>query len=413
MRYFSVLISLCVAAQLFGQEPEPYRFTSVKDLPATQVKDQGKTGTCWAFSGTSLIESELIRLGKNDTDISEMYVVRCIYAEKATNYIRRQGHTRFSEGGLAHDVFNVVNKYGLLPQKAYPGKQNDGPYDHSKIEVELKKICDDVIASGKSGTLPTDWLQRIDNYLNAQFGAVPASFMHEGKTYVPQSFRDALGIRATEFVTLTSFSHHPFFSSFILEIPDNFSNGSYYNVPLNDLIRCINYSVQSGYSVSWDADVSNKGFGPKHGLAIVPAVDWSKKSDVQKTNTFKYREPELQVSQDLRQQQFDIQETQDDHLMHITGIMNEPDAGIFYKVKNSWGEISDLKGYFYASEAYVRMNTIGITLNKEAIPVDLRRRLGLEEGMVAIEKGQRAPTPMPARPAEAPKPAVKENRIKE
>jgi bleomycin hydrolase len=385
MRLFVFILACSISSGLLAQEPEKYSFKTVKECAATEVKDQGKTGTCWAFSGSSLIESELMRLGITDVDASEIYIVRCIYQAKAENYVRRQGNARLTEGGLAHDVFMAIMKHGMMPQKAYPGKQK-GAYDHSNIEPELKKLCDEILASGKSGRLATAWQKRIEAYLNEQFGEVPKEFSYNDKKYSAQSYAVALGIEPQDFVTLTSFTHHPFYQSFVLEIPDNFSNGLYYNLPLNEMMRCINSAVQNGYTVSWDADVSNKGFAAKHGIAIVPKIDWEAKNDVQKTNTFKYRETEKSITQELRQELFDLQETQDDHLMHITGIVSESNtSGIFYRVKNSWGEISDLKGYFHASEAYLRLNTIGVTLHKSALPVDVRRRLGLEEGSVNIE----------------------------
>ena len=398
MRTYLFLLSFCLSFSLIGQEVEPYAFKPMKENPCTVVKNQGNTGTCWAFSGSSLLESELLRLGKTGADVSEIYTVRCIYRDKAENYVRRQGHAQFSQGGLAHDVFNAVKKYGVCPQEAYPGLQKDA-LNHSKIEPELMAVCDSLIAYGKSGNLPTDWLQRIDAYLDAQFGAAPKLFAYEGRQYTPESYRNQLGIRPEDYVTITSFTHHPMYSNFILEIPDNFSNGTYYNLPLNEMMRSMNFALQSGYTVSWDADVSNKGFAAKHALAIVPNTDWEKKNDAQKSNTFKVREPEKAITQEMRQELFDAQETQDDHLMHVVGLATETNtSGIFYKVKNSWGEISDMKGYFYASEAYMRLNTIAITLNRNAIPQDLRRRLGLEAGEVKIEDGKspmkRKPMPM-------------------
>jgi bleomycin hydrolase len=386
MRTIFLLSFLLGSNLLVAQEPEPYRFKTYKDNTCSAVKDQKNTGTCWAFSGSSLMESEILRTNKTaNVDVSEMYIVRCIYRDKAENYIRRQGKANLSQGGLAHDSFNAARKYGLVPQEVYPGTQGYN-YNHEKLEKDLKSRCDEILASAKNGRLPATWMQQIDGFLDEQFGKQPGKFTFEGKQYTPDTYRAALGIKTEDYITLTSFSHHPEYGNFILEIPDNFSNGTYYNLPLDELMRTINFVLQTGYTIAWDADVSNKGFSAKNGIAIVPAVDWEKKNDAQKSNAFKYREPQKQVTALMRQELFDVQETQDDHLMHIVGIQTEEGSGdIYYKVKNSWGEISDLKGFFYASEAYMRLNTIGITVNKYAIPLDIRKRLGLEPGPVNIE----------------------------
>ncbi len=350
---------------------------------------------CWAYSAASLIESELLRLGKSAADVSEIYIVRCIYREKALNYIRRQGKANFSQGGLAQDAFHAAKKYGLLPQEAYPGKQGYA-YDHRKIERELKSLCDSILSSTTSGRLPTDWIQLFDNRLNDFFGVVPETFTYQEQVHTPESFKALLGVRPEDYITITAFSHHPAYQGFVLEIPDNWANNIHYNLPLNDLMRATNYALQGGYTLAWDADVSNIGFSEKHGLAIVPAIDWEKKNDAQKNYTFKSREPQKFVTPEMRQDLFDLQETQDDHLMQIVGLAEEETTkDIYYKVKNSWGEVGKLKGFLFASEAYLRLNTIGLTLHKNALPADLRKRLGLEPGFVAIESERPAPKPKP------------------
>jgi bleomycin hydrolase len=402
MRRLSILLLLLAyTLQVTAQEPEPYKFKTYKDNSCTAIKDQKNTGTCWAFSGSSLMESELMRINKGkQVDVSEMYIVRCIYRDKAENYIRRQGKANLSQGGLAHDAFHAARKYGLVPQEVYPGLQGYN-YNHVSIEKDLKSLCDEILAGAKNGRLAADWLSRIDIFLNEQFGKAPKSFNYGGNEYTPESYRGFLGIRTEDYITLTSFTHHPDFSNFILEIPDNFSNGTYYNLPLDEMMRTINFVLQTGYTIAWDADVSNKGFSSKNAIAIVPAIEWEKKNDAQKTNSFKYREPQKQVTAEMRQQLFDEQETQDDHLMHMVGIVTEEaTSDIYYKIKNSWGEVGEMKGYFNASEAYVRLNTIGITVNVNAIPLDIRKRLGLEPGAVNIE------TVRPDKKAKLQKPAA-------
>lgn len=393
------------------QKPEPYEFRPVKMLPATAVKDQQKTGTCWSFAASSLLESELMRMGKGEHNLSEMYTVRCIYRQKCENYVRRLGAAQFGQGGLIHDKLNAIQKYGLMPESAYPGRKNPSqPFDHTAIETTLKTLCDTFIAQAKRNELADDWMMQIEKTLDKEFGPVPTTFVYQGVQYTPTSFRDFLGIKPDHYVHLTSFTHHPFWTYFVLEIPDNFSNGQYYNLPLNDLMRCLNHALQNGYTVAWDADVSNPGFSAKEGLAIVPDIDWKSRTPEQAAAVFKYWEPEKVVTQEMRQRAFDRLETQDDHLMHITGMLNETQGGLFYAVKNSWGEISERKGYLYASNAYLRMNTISLTVHVNALPRDIQQRMGL---MPVPEGRTEAPIPGPATPPAQTQPRTRPESVPE
>jgi bleomycin hydrolase len=390
--------ALSMAAALFAlglaaQTAQPYEFKEFKNLPATPVKSQDQTGTCWAFSSASFLESEAIRLKKGEHNLSEMFVVRHIYRQKCDNYVRRQGRAQFGEGGLAHDLLNAVKAFGIVTEASYPGRKDPKkPYNHSQLEKNLKKKCDELVQQGQKGELAENWLSEIDRMLDEEFGPVPSKFTVDGLVFTPLTYRDFLGLKPDDYVTITSFAHHPFWEKFVLEIPDNWANGQFYNLPLSDLMRCANYSIQQGYTLEWDADVSNEGFSAKNGLAIVPATAWKDKDAAAQSNTFKYWEPQQTVTQESRQKLFDRQITMDDHLMHVTGILDETHTGVYYVVKNSWGEISDRKGYVYCSEAYVRQNTISFTVHKDALPVDIRRRLGLEAGDVTIEKAKPATT---------------------
>jgi bleomycin hydrolase len=364
--------------QSSGQSLEPYQFKEAKNLPATPVKNQERTGTCWAFSSASFLESEAERLGKGEQNLSEMYVVRQIYRQKCENFVRRQGDARLDEGGLAHDLIRVAGNTGMIPESVYPGRKDlSSPLDHHLLIKSLKNMCDQFVKAGKDGNLQENWLSKIDSVLDREFGPVPAEFKVGNQTMTPASYRDYLGIHPDDYVNITSFTHHPFYSTFILEIPDNFSNGSYYNLPLDELMQCLNYSLAHGYTVEWDADVSNRWFAAPKGLAIIPQKDWKDKSKEEQSATFKYWEPERKISQEYRQLMFDKQETQDDHLMHITGMVEEKHGTPFYVVKNSWGEISDLKGYVDVSEAYMRLNTLSFTVHKDAIPPAIRQKLGI------------------------------------
>lgn len=400
-----VLLFLFLVAGSIGQA-QNYTFKETTRLSATPVKNQEKTGTCWAFSTASFLESEVMRLGNGFVNLSEMFLVRHIYKQKCDNYVRRQGSARLSEGGLAHDALQVAAKYGLMPEQAYPGRKDPSkPLNHGALVKSLKSLCDNLVAQAIAGTLPADWPGQIDYILDEEFGPLPKNFEVDGKTYNPVTYRNMLGINPANYVTLTSFTHHPFYASFILEIPDNFANGLYFNVSLEDLMRCLNYSLLQGYTVDWDTDNSNTGFSGQKGIAIVPARDWKEKTPAEQAATFVRPESEMKVKQQNRQEMFDRQITQDDHLMQIVGIAQEANAGTFYIVKNSWGEISDYKGYLYASEAYLRLNTIAFTFHIDALPTEIREKVLADNGS-ALEL---SPTivPSPAQPPKQAKPGEK------
>ncbi len=380
MQKFALSLLFAVfATALFSQKTEAYEFKDVKRLPATSVKSQDQTGTCWAFSSASFLESEALRLGKGETNLSEMFVVRHIYRQKCENYVRRQGTAQFGEGGLAHDLLNAVKAFGIAPESAYPGRKNASkPFNHSQLEKDLKAMCGEFVVQGKAGKLSEKWLSKVDSLLDAEFGKVPLQFEVGSTMFTPVSYRDFLSIQPDDYVTITSFTHHPFYEKVILEIPDNWANGVFYNLPINDLMRSMSYALQQNHSVEWDADVSNTGFSAGNGVAIVPEKIWTERSAAERQNAFKIWEPEKAISQEYRQQLFDRQETMDDHLMHIVGALDEAQGGDFYAVKNSWGEVGPVKGYVNVSEAYMRLNTISFTLHKNALPPDILNRLGLQ-----------------------------------
>ena len=399
------ILLVAFTLSLAAQKNEPFDFKPLKQLPATPVKSQDRTGTCWSFSTTSFLESEVMRMGKGEHNLSEMFTVRNIYREKCENYVRRMGTAQFGQGGLAHDNLNAVRRYGLVPESVYPGRKDPSmPFNHYPLEKQLKVLCDTFVAQAERGVLGENWLAAVDQALDAEFGPVPVTFTYNDIVFTPTSFRDYLGLNPDDYVSITSFNHHPFWEKFILEVPDNFSNGQFYNIPLNDFVRCLNYSLQLGYTVEWDADVSNAGFASTQGIALVPQADWATKSGEEVANTFKYWEPEKTVDQEYRQRAFDRLETQDDHLMHITGLLNEAHGGIYYVVKNSWGDRSDRQGLVYVSEAYMRLNTLSFTVHNKSLPRDIRQKLGLEPGDAVIEKGpvlgrgnakSEAPAPQP------------------
>ncbi len=344
-----------------------YEFTIEKDCRCTEVKNQQRTGTCWSFSTISFLESELIRQGKGYYDLSEMYIVRNIYRDKARNYFLRQGKAQFGQGSLAHDVIRAAAIAGLVPESVYPGKPKGvEQYDHTEMEAVLKAILDAVI---KQQHPSQRWWQVFDAALDTYMGPVPHTFEVEGITYTPQSFAQKLDIDPEAYVGLTSFTHQPWYTSFVLEIPDNYSNGAYLNVPIDELEQVVDYAIEHGFSVAWDGDVSEPGFSQKHGLAIVPKHP----SDAMWTSPVE----EVKVTQALRQKAFEQYQTTDDHLMHLVGIARDQHGKKYYVIKNSWGAVGPYQGYLYMSAPYFRLKTVSIFLHKDGLPPQLKERLSL------------------------------------
>ncbi len=370
MKYLLSLFALVFTSTLFAQG---YQFTDKIDLETTPVISQGRTGTCWSFSTSSFLESEIMRTTGKEIDLSEMYNVRFTYPAKAENYLMRQGKAQFSEGGLAHDVINSMEKYGLVPNSAYTGmKEGITSHDHSKLAEELEKLLIEYNKRPK-GTLDPTWRVAVDSTLDYYLGEAPETFMYEGKEYTPQSFLEMTGINPEDYITITSFSHQPFYKDFILNIPDNFSNGSMYNVPLDEMIQIIDNALKNGYTVELDCDVSEPTFSAGDGVAVVPADESKNKEALKKPL------PEKEITQAYRQQLFENQSTTDDHLMHITGIVTDQNGNRYYKVKNSWGTGKRVAngGYVYMSEAYMRLKAISIMVHKDALPAASARALGI------------------------------------
>ncbi len=353
---------------------QKYEFTPVVDIEASAVKSQGRTGTCWSFSTSSFIESEIFRKTGKMIDISEMYTVRHTYPEKAWDYVMRQGKIQFSEGGLAHDVLNAVKKYGLVPESAYSGLVNGNTvHNHATIIPELKVILDDYIANGKKSKY-ANWKKAVDSILDAHLGKIPEKFTYQGITYTPKSFAKTTKIDASEYVTITSFLHQPFYSKFILNIPDNFSNGSFYNVPLNKLVEVVDNALKKGYSLALDCDVSEKTFSQKFGVAVIP------KNVENSTKALTYIVEEREITPEFRQEEFENYNTTDDHLMHIVGLVKDQNGNEYYKVKNSWGSSGSRignGGYIYMSKAFFKLKTISVLVHKNAIDKDLKSKLSL------------------------------------
>ncbi len=356
-----------------GVFAQSYQFQNVINIESTPVISQDKTGTCWSYATTSFLESEIIRLTGKQIDLSEMYNVRNTYMEKAENYVMRQGKAQFSQGALGHDVINSVAKYGVVPIEVFKGKDDsEEKHDHTEMETVLQGMLDAFV---KTKRLSPKWRQAVSSVLDIYMGQNPTEFTFEGKKYTPKTFLNYIKITPSDYVSLTSFTHQPFYSNFILNIPDNFSNGSFYNVPIDELIENIDNALAKGYTVTLDCDVSEIGFSAKEGIAVVPADS----QDKEKT-FLKEIKPEMEITQEFRQQEFENYNTTDDHLMHIVGKVKDQKGNIYYTVKNSWGSSGERignNGYIYMSVPYAKLKTISIMVHKDGLLPKTKKSLKL------------------------------------
>jgi bleomycin hydrolase len=387
MKVFYAHLLLLLFLNSFGHEiyaqddvkkEEGYQFNAVYGTEYTDVKSQGMSGTCWSFCTTSFLESEMIRLGKEPVDLSEMWIVRQIYLDKFQNYIRRNGKTNFGQGGLSHDLFNAFKIAGIVPEEIFDGKREGvNIHQHGEMEAVLKGMADGVLKK-EDGELSEVWLNACAAVLDVYLGDAPEQFEYNGNNYTGRSFAEEVtGIIPDDYVELTSFSHHPFYSAFVLEIPDNYSNGIYYNLPIDELMEVMDYALKEGYSIAWDGDVSEKGFSARYGLAIVPDKPWNSIPKSERETYFIKPHAEMSITQEYRQTQFDDSKTTDDHLMHITGLATDQKGTKYYLTKNSWGKIGPMNGMMYMSDAYINLKTVGIMIHKDAIPKDIRKKLGI------------------------------------
>ncbi len=370
-QFFScLLLSATVIAN--AQTVTPFEFKDQQKLPVTTVKNQGMSGTCWCFSTTSMLESQFIKSKIGSLDLSEMFSVRKIYVEKAKNYMLRLGDARFDEGGLGHDLIRAIATYGAMPEAAYSGlKEGQKMHSHEALKTQLKAYLD---STKKSIPLPENWLAGFNKILDDNLGPVPASFNYKGKNYTPKTFaKEVLKFNTNDYVNITSFTHQPYYSPFILQVPDNFSNGQYYNLPLNEMISTVKTAVKNGYSVLWDADVSNTGFLPNKGIAIL--LSDLARYDMEKISP-DTQEPEWNAAK--RQELYENLTTQDDHLMHIYGIEKSPSGKSFFVVKNSWGNAGPYQGSINVSDAYFAINTVSLVVPKAALSKALLAKLGIQ-----------------------------------
>ena len=378
-------------ATIASKSEEGYKFTPVVELKATPVKNQAGTGTCWCFATTSFIESELLRMGKGEYDLSEMYIVRYNYSDRLRDNFVQQGKGNLGQGSVGHDWIVEFVKNGIVPDEVYTGLNYSMPnHNHSELNSFVNAVSTVPLKRNKESD---QYLTIVDAVLDTYLGKVPQSFTFKGVGYTPKSFTASLGINTEDYVEITSFTLFPFYTQGVVPIPDNWRKMNYYNVPLDELITIMNYSLNNGYTVAWDGDVSEKGFSHSKGVAIIPEVEnieqyssadkarlgkMTKEELTAEAYKFIIPFPEVKVTQESREAGFDNKTTTDDHLMHLTGIVKDQNGTAYYITKNSWGtERNPFGGYLNMSENYVRAKTIAIMVHKNAIPAEIKTKLGL------------------------------------
>jgi len=372
------------------EKPEGFRFTTVVSLDATPVKNQSRTGTCWCFATTSFMESELLRTGKGEYDLSEMFIVRHNYVDRLQDNYLRRGKGNLGPGSLAHDWLEVFKEHGMVPEEVYTGINYDSEtHNHSELQGFINAIAEVPVQRRHQSE---QYHKIVDAVLDTYLGEIPSSFDYKGRTYSPGSFAQSLGIDPDDYVEITSFSHFPFYTEGLIEVPDNWRHEKMYNVPIDELIEIMDYALENGYTVNWDGDVSEKGFSHANGVAINPDVD--KMEDLSETDRARFENiargrsdegysfdkplPEIDVTQEIRQQWYEAFTTTDDHLMHVTGIVKDQNGTKYYITKNSWGtDRNTFGGYLNMSESYVKAKVIFIMVHKDAVPAGIREKLGI------------------------------------
>jgi aminopeptidase C len=395
-RFAAVLILLSfLSVSSFSQEnnspKEGYKFTVVKEHPVTSIKNQNRTSTCWSFSALSFLESELLRTGKGTHDLSEMFIVSNAYYDKADKYIRTSGNINFAPGSSFGDVLAVWKNYGIVPDAVMPGlNYGEKTHIHNEFDAALSGYVKALVRNPNGKYTPA-WKEGFKGILNAYLGEVPQKFTYNGKEYTPKSFAAELGIVSDDYISLTSYTHHPFYSEFALEIPDNWRWDRSYNLPIDELMMIFDFAIEKGYTVLWASDVSEKGFTRK-GIAFVPETEVANmsgsdqerwlgvpKSELDaKIFSLEQIVPEKKITQEARQIAFDNGQTTDDHGMHIYGIAKDQKGNKYYMVKNSWGETGDYKGIWYVSETFARYKTMNIVVHKNSIPAGIKAKLGIK-----------------------------------
>lgn len=400
MNFYKILLSAAIvslsATAVFAQDKKAdakeaeYEFTVVKENPITSIKNQYRSGTCWCFSALSFVESELLRMGKGEVDLSEMFVVGHSYHDRAVKYVRLDGHLNFAAGSSFGDVFHVIKDYGIVPQDAMPGLNYGTELpEHFELDAVLANYVKAVVENPNK-TLTKAWKNGFDGILKAYLGEYPGQFEVESNgqkaIFTPEEYRDHLEINVDDYINLTSFSHHPFYQSFIIEVCDNWRWDPAYNLPLDELMEVMYNAIDKGYTIAWGSDVSEKGF-TRDGLAVIMDLDkkvsagsdqerWVGKSETAQKEELKVKK--TTITQEMRQDGYDRKQTTDDHGMHIYGMAKDQNGNDYFMVKNSWGEAGKYKGIWYASDDFVRYKTMNIIVHKNAIPKEIKKKLGIK-----------------------------------
>ena len=394
-RFFTLALAGLMAFGATAQNEEGFVFTTVKENPITSIKNQNRAGTCWCYSSLSFIEAELLRMGKGEYDFSEMFIVHNTYLDRADKAVRTHGDISFSQGGSFYDVIYGMEKFGLVPEaEMRPGVMYG---DTLSNHTELSAVSDAVVAAiakGRHSKLQSDangtplWKKAIEAIHDIYLGVRPEKFTYNGKEYTPKSFYESTGLNASDYVSLTSYTHHPFYSSFVLEIQDNWRWAQSYNLPIDEFMEVFDNAIMNGFTIAWGSDVSESGF-TRNGVAVMPDAEkaqelsgsdmahWLKLSPAEKKLNDK-PQPQKWCTQEERQLGYDNWETTDDHGMVIYGIAKDQMGNEYYMVKNSWGEAGAYKGIWYASKAFARYKTMNIVVHKNAIPKDIRKKLGIK-----------------------------------
>ena len=403
MKHLSLILAFSALSLYAGAQDvaavsdsiDGFRFTTVDSIAITPVKDQNRSSTCWSYSTIGFLESELLRIGKGEYDLSEMFVVHHTMLDRAEYSVRMYGTAEFAPGGSAYDVIYCLKNYGLVPQEAMPGIQyGSTPADTLPVHAELDAVAAGVvhaITNSKLKKLTPVWKKALTAVYDTYLGECPATFTYNGKKYTPQSFAEELGLNADDYVSITSYTHHPFYTTFALEVPDNWRMDQMYNVPMDEMMAVIDNALATGYTLAWSADVSEICFTRK-GLGVVPeeekaadltgsdAARWLGLSATDKREELTKKPlPEKTITQEMRQFAYDSWENTDDHGMQVFGIANDQNGKRYYMVKNSWGTMkSEYKGIWYVSEAYMQYKTNAVLVHKNAIPKEIRKKLGIK-----------------------------------
>ena len=369
------------------------RFTIVKENPITSVKDQNRSGTCWAYSTLSYFESEILKSTGKTYDLCESFVANKDYMDRAIQVVRYHGDMQFSQGGSAYDVYYVLKNYGICPENAmpFPGSLYGDSLNNFNEFFSLLEPYVEGIATNKASKISGQWKVGFQGILDAYLGKCPENFTYEGKNYTPKSFASSLGLNMDDYVTITSYTHHPFYSQFVVEVQDNWRNPASYNLPMDEMMQIIDNAVMNGYTVAWGGDVSEPGF-TRDGLAYM--IDAKKMQSLQGSDMARWlglspakrrnlidslgcNVPEVQATQEMRQERFDNWELTDDHGMLIYGIAKDQNGKEYYMVKNSWGETGKYKGTWYMTKTFIAANTMDYMVNKNAIPANIRKKMGI------------------------------------